>query len=103
MLMKALAGCIFNSVNAIISINSGKEIMKYLSLILLCSVAFAGGDLPGIIGDLGAPVEVTGSLVGQASIVPIWLTGDVEEVVEPLPLFSRLQSMQQLTHSIAGS
>jgi len=61
--------------------------MKYLSLILLCSVAFAEEDLPGITDDLGAPVEVTGSLVGQVSIMPIWLTGDVEEVVEPLSLF----------------
>jgi len=61
--------------------------MKYLSLILLCSVAFAGGDLPGITGDLGTPVEVTGSLVDQVSIMPIWLTGNAEEVVEPLPVF----------------
>lgn len=46
--------------------------MRYIdiALVLLCSTAFADGDLPGMTGDLEDPVEVVGSSTHLVTIIP---------------------------------
>ena len=60
--------------------------MRYIALILICSIAFANGDLPGMTGDPGHPVEVTGSSVHLVTSIPSWFTWKLE-TPEPLPVF----------------
>ena len=60
--------------------------MRYISLILLCSLAFAGGGPRGMTGDLGDPVEVVGSSVHLVTSIPSEVSWEME-VPESLPFF----------------
>ncbi len=60
--------------------------MRYISLILLCSLAFAGDELPGITMELGDPVELVGSVVHLVTSVPSEVSWEME-VPSPLPFF----------------
>ena len=60
--------------------------MRYMSVILLCSIAFAGGDLPGITGDYLQPVEVSGSSVHLVTSVPSSFNVN-PDIPEPVPAF----------------
>ncbi|MCD4707989.1 MAG: T9SS type A sorting domain-containing protein [Candidatus Sabulitectum sp.] len=60
--------------------------MRYAAVVLLCTLAFASEDLPGITGDLGQPVEVTGSVVHLVTSFPSEISWELEET-EPAPYF----------------
>ncbi|MEN8208949.1 MAG: T9SS type A sorting domain-containing protein [Candidatus Fermentibacteria bacterium] len=60
--------------------------MRYITLLFICSIAFAGNDLSGMTGDLLHPVEVVGSAVHLVTSFPSGLTRRLE-TPEPLPAF----------------
>ncbi len=60
--------------------------MRYISLILLCSLVFASEDLSGITMELGEPGELVGSVVHLVTSLPAEVSWEME-VPEPLPFF----------------